>query len=309
MPSILLRYAHERLQTTNLSENFRSFAWERAGDRVILVGDGGQILRVGGKKSIELVSGTHQNLRGISLNPTDGTALIVGNAGTVLLLREDDNIRKIDAPTSENLRAASWNSRGTSALISGNQGILLRYSSQGLQTLDGARANLRHIAWRPSSDMALVTSNCFAEEFIPSPNLFAYDAANQTLTALNEGHVDLIGVDWKADGTIALVVGYDVIWHIGEIAVFDGDKLSHVEFNNKRVYPVAVSWDPSEELAAIVTSTSQPTMGRGVVYLWDHKALRTIFSSDLLFFSAVAWNRDGTELVALGSSMSRTFNC
>jgi hypothetical protein len=309
LPSILLRYANERLQTTKLLNNFRSFVWERARDAVILVGDGGQILRVRGEKSVRLASGTDQNLRGISLNPTDGTALIVGNRGTVLLLREDDSVRKIDAPTSENLRAASWDSRGTSALISGNQGTLLRYSSHGLQTLEGGRANLRHIAWRPSSEIALVTSNCFAEEFIPSPNLFAYDAPNQTLTALNEGRVDLIGVDWKPDGTIALVVGYDIIWHNGEIALFDGENLSHIEFNNKRVYPVAVSWKPSEELAAIVTSTPQYKMGQGGVYLWDRKALRAIFTNDVFFFSAVAWNKEGEDLVALGSSMSRTFNC
>jgi WD40 repeat protein len=310
LPSILLRYAFEMVQTRKLGGSFRSFAWEGGGDRLIVVGDGGQILTIEGEKAVKLVSGTHQNLRGISINPTDGTALIVGNAGTVLLLRREDlSVRRLDAPTSENLRAASWNPRGTSALISGNQGALLRYSSQRLELLGAARANLRHIAWSSASGKALVTSNCFAEEFIPSPNLFAYDPANQTLSSLNEGRSDLIGVDWKADGTIALVVGYDVIWHNGEIAVFDGVNLSHVEFNNKRVYPVAVSWKPSVELATIVTSTPQPGMGKGVVYLWDRKSLRTIYSNDLVFFSAVAWNKDGTELAALGSSMSRTFNC
>jgi hypothetical protein len=310
LPSILLSYANERLQTRKLEGSFRSFAWERDGDRLIVVGDRGQILTIEGEKSAKVVSGTRHNLRGISINPTDGAALIVGNAGTVLLLRlEGHGVTRLDPLTSENLRAASWNSRGTSALISGNHGTLLRYSSQSLEILGGARANLRHIAWRPLADLALVTSNCFAEEFIPSPNLFAYDPTNQTLSSLNEGRADLIGVDWKADGTTALVVGYDVIWHNGEIAVFDGLTLSHVEFNNKRVYPVAASWNPSEGLAAIVTSTPQPGMGKGVVYLWDQNGLRSIYSSDLVFFSAVAWNRDGTELAALGSSMSRTFNC
>jgi hypothetical protein len=309
LASTLLRYTNERLQTRKLTGSFRSFAWEKGGDQLILVGDGGQILTIDGEKSARLPSGPQQNLRGISMNPKDGTALIVGNAGSVLLVLEDHSVRKVDVPTSENLRAASWDPRGASALISGNQGVLLRYSGQSLEVLHGARANLRHIAWRPSSQMALVTSNCFAEEFIPSPNLFAYHPANQTLGALNEGRVDLIGVDWNADGTFALVVGYDVIWHNGEIVLFDGANLSRVEFNNKRVYPVAVSWKPNEEVAAIVTSTPQPKMAKGVVYFWDHKVLRSIYSNELVFFSAVGWNEDGTELVALGSSASRTFNC
>jgi hypothetical protein len=309
LSSILLRYVDEKLQTSELQGTYRSFVCERAGDGVILIGDGGQILRVAEEKSVRLASGTHQNLRGISLNPMEGTALIVGNAGTVLLLPQDKGVRKLDAPTSENLRAVSWNPRGTLALIPGNRGVLLRYSNRRLEIHEGARANLRHVAWGPSSDMALVTSNCFAEEFIPSPNLFAYHATDQTLTALNEGREDLIGVDWKADGTIALVVGYDVIWHNGAIAAFDGNRLSRVEFENRRVYPVAVSWNPIREIAAIVTSTPHPGMGAGVVYLWDGKALRSLFSNDVFFFSAVAWDKKGEGLVALGSSRSRTFNC
>jgi WD40 repeat protein len=157
--------------------------------------------------------------------------------------------------------------------------------------------------------MALVTSNCFAEEFIPSPNLFAYDDETQTLNSLNEGRADLIGVDWEPDGTAALVVGYDVIWHNGVIARFDSRNLSPIQFNNKRVYPVAVSWNPTGQLAAIGTATPQPMMAEGVVYLFDHKMLKPIFSSHEFFFSAVAWNKEGTELVALGSSATRTFNC
>lgn len=309
MPSMLLHYVNERLQTKKLPGIFRSFAWDRTGEWLILVGDGGRILKLQGERSVDLTSGTRQNLRGISVSPADGATLVVGNAGSAILFDEDAEHRNVNVSTSQNLRAVSWSPNGTIALIAGNGGTLLKCSNEKVQIIDGARANLRHVAWRPRSNSALVTSNCFAEEFIPSPNLFNYDTATQGLTSLSEGRADLIGADWKPDGKVALVVGYDVVWHNGVIAPFDGKNTSSVEFDNKRVYPVAVSCNPTSQLAAIVTAVAQLGMGEGSVYLWNNRALRLIFSSNEFFFSTVAWNKDGSQLFALGSSATRTFNC
>ncbi len=309
LPSILLNYVDERLQTRKVPGIYRSFAWDRAEENLILAGDRGRILRVHGERVANLASGTDQNLRKISVNPSTGTILIAGNAGCLLHLDEDATVNKVNIPTTTNLRAADWNHDGTVALIAGNGGTLLEYSDQKIQVIDGGRANLRHIAWRPKTNFALVTSNCFAEEFIPSPNLFSYDAGTQTLSSSNEGRADLIGADWKRDGTSAIVVGYDVIWHNGVIAMFDGGDMTSVEFNNKQVYPVAASWNPIGEIAAIATATAQREMGEGSVLLWNGRTFRPIFSNDEFFFSAVAWNRKGTELVALGSTATRTFNC
>ena len=309
MPSILLNYVDERLQTRKVPGIYRSFAWDRDEENLILAGDRGRILRFHGETVANLASGTTQNLRTISVNPSGGTILIAGNAGCLLQLDEDATFSKVNVPITANLRAAGWNHDGTVALIGGNEGALLEYSDQKLHVIDGGRANLRHIAWRPNTNFALVTSNCFAEEFMPSPNLFSYDAGTQTLSSSNEGRTDLIGADWKRDGTSALVVGYDVIWHNGLIANFDGENMISVEFNNKRVYPVAASWNPTREIAAIATATAQRGMGEGSVLLWNGKTLRPIFSNDEFFFSAVAWNGKGTELIALGSTATRTFNC
>lgn len=306
---MLLHYVNERLQTKKLPGIFRSFAWDRTGEWLILVGDGGRILKLQGERSVDLTSGTRQNLRGISVSPADGAILVVGNAGSAILLDEDAKHRNVNVSASQNLRAVSWSPDGTIALIAGNGGTLLKYSNEKVQIIDGARANLRHVAWRPRGNSALVTSNCFAEEFIPSPNLFNYDTATQGLTSLSEGRADFIGADWKPDGKVALVVGYDVVWHNGVIAPFDGKNTSSVEFDNKRVYPVAVSCNPTSQLAAIVTAVTQPGMGKGSVYLWNNRALRLIFSSNEFFFSTVAWNKDGSELFVLGSSATRTFNC
>jgi WD40 repeat protein len=309
LPSLVLHYAEEKTKTTQLQGLFRSFAWDRAGGALILVGDKGRILKLQGEKTSNLTSGTLQNLRGVSVNPIDGGILAVGNAGTVVMLDDNENVRNVTARGSQNLRATRWNPDGTLALIAGNEGTLMAHSQEGVHTIDGARANLRRIAWRPKTDTALVTSNCFAEEFIPSSNLFRYDSDEQTLNPLNEGRTDLIGVDWKPDGTTAIVVGYDVIWHNGTIAVYDGRSLSPLEFPNKRVYPVDLAWDPKGEVAAIVTATAQLGEADGSIYLWDGKELQPIFRSREFFFNSVAWNMEGTELVALGSSATRTFNC
>jgi len=235
--------------------------------------------------------------------------LIVGNEGTILLLDEGRQFTRIHSPTTENLRSVSWNSGGTVALITGNRGTLLKYANRRIEAIDGGRANLRRSSWCPDSDQALVTSNCFAEEFIPSPNLFTFDLEKGTATALNEGRSDLIGVDWEPNGESALVVGYDVVWHNGFIGNFDGPKLSPIQFDNRRMYPVAIACKPVGEVAAIGTATAQLGVGTGSLYLWDGKSLRAVYTSNEFFFGAVVWNSKGTHLAAVASCATRTFNC
>lgn len=159
------------------------------------------------------------------------------------------------------------------------------------------------------TDQALITSNCFAEEFIPSPNLFNYNVETDTVIPLNEGRVGLMGVEWNPSGKSALAVGYDVVWHNGFIADYDGTAFSPIEFQNRRVYPVTVAWDDLGEVAAIATATTQLGMGQGTIYLWDGEGLGLIYKNAEFFFSSVAWNREGRNLVALASTATRTFSC
>ncbi len=256
-----------------------------------------------------LDSGTENNLRAVSVNPSDGTALIVGNIGTTLILSDQERLTSLSVPSFENLRSVSWHQNGTTALVAGNSGTLFKYSRQGIETVEAGRANLRDLSWRPNSNSALISSNCFAEEFIPSPNLFNYDAATGTVKPVNEGRADLIGVDWKHAGESALVVGYDVVWHNGLIGNFDGTSLSPIQFDNKRVYPVAVAWKTSANIAAIGTATPEPGRAKGTVFLWEEHSLNPIYTDDEYFFSDVAWTRDGNRLAALASTRTRTFNC
>ena len=307
MSTSALFYENGLLRTIELKGHFRALAFDPEDRYATLVGDDGKIIRMIKDEIIDLDSNVRSHLRGVSANPTDGGLLIVGNAGRVLRFKE--SALGVVSSLVENLRTVEWNATGTMALIGGNAGSLLKYSSNSsLTKLGVASANLRRVSWHPSNNCALITSNCFAEEFLPSPNLYWYGEESGELTPVNEGRVDLIGVDWHPSGGTALVVGYDIIWHNGFIGQFDGEKITPIDFDNKQVYPVAVSWNYSGDLAAICTSVPQPGMGKGSLLIWDGKRLSTLFESEEIFFSAVSWNRHGT-LIALASPANRTFNC
>jgi WD40 repeat protein len=307
LPSLLLSYEDQKIRSIKLGGNLRSLAWDPSGSCLLVVGDRGQVPKITEGKQNRLDAGTQQNLRAVATNHATGEALIVGNAGTMLLLNGKGHSKKLNSSTTENLRSAAWNAKGTVALVAGNKGSLIKYDGDAVQTVDDGRANLRHVAWHPTSEQALVTSNCFAEEFIPSPTLFQYDLKAGLLKAVNEGRADLIGVDWKPNGESALAVGYDVVWHNGLIGSYDGRSLSPIEFENKRVYPVA--WNPAGTVAAIVTATTEAGVGRGSLYLLDNNSFKEIYANPDCFFNAVAWSPDGNRLAALASKATRTFNC
>jgi hypothetical protein len=293
---------------TQQGSQLRSLAWDRQGNYLTVVGGSGYVGRLQHGKIVQLNSGVNQNLRALSVNPIDGTILIVGNGGIVLVLDEQGDFTKILSPSFENLRAVAWDTDGMSALIAGNNGVLMRYLQQRLELIQGGRANLRDVGWRPGHEEALVASNCFVGEFMPSPNLFTYDTNKNTLERVNESRADLIGVDWDSEGSLAIVVGYDVVWHTGIIAKFDGREMTGVEFENKRVYPTCVSWRLSGDVAAIATATSEVGVGAGKILLWDGKGVNEVYRSDRFFFSDVRWAPGGDRLAAVASTGTRAFN-
>lgn len=307
LPSLLVQVGQRSVEEKVLHGHLRSFAWEPIErSRIMLVGNKGFVARIDGEEIIALDSGTQRNLRAISFNPADGTVLIVGNAGTILLW-DEEKFYGINSSTSENLRAVAWDAHGRMALIAGNRGTLLKYFDKKIKTVGNCRANLRRISWNPHVQRALIVSSCFAEEFIPSPNLFSYQGDTEVIVPLNERRVDLIGVDWHPNGQSALVVGFDVVWHNGVISSYDEGRLSQIAFQSRHVYPVATAWNSKGSLAAIATAAVEPEIGRGVIYLWNGHVLRQIYADSKFFFSAVSWNDE--VLVALASTATRTYNC
>jgi len=295
------------VETQRYETRFRGLTWNRRG-ALTLVGNGGRIVRVEGGREDRLNSGIKQNLRAASANPANESTLIVGNSGSMIRLEPDGSVSNLSSPTRENLRAVRWNTTGSRALIVGNNGTLINYTEPTASVVDDGRANLRCVSWRPNSDEALIASNCFAEEFIPSPNLFTFEATKQVLNGVSEGRSDLIGVDWNPDGNFALVVGYDVVWHTGLVARFDGKNLHPIKFQNDHVYPVSVAWDPTGKVAAIVTSVAQPHLGQGQILLWDGEEFKELYRSDEFFFSQTAWSPIEFKFAAIASTEARTFD-
>jgi DNA-binding beta-propeller fold protein YncE len=265
-------------------------------------------MRIEGGREVKVDSGTKHNLRAASINPAKGDALIVGNAGSMMCLKLDGSLIAMNSLTTENLRAVRWNATGSMALIAGNNGTLINYDQRAANVIDDSRANLRCVSWRQGSDEALITSNCFAEEFIPSPNLFKFEATKQVLKPVSEGRSDIIGVDWNPDGKFALVVGYDVVWHTGFIARFDDTGLHPINFENDHVYPVTVAWDATGKVAAIATSVTQPQSGQGRILLWDGQGFRELYRSNKFFFSQIAWSPVEFKFAAIASTEARTFD-
>jgi hypothetical protein len=304
MSTIAVLYEDEELHTIPLKGRFRGIAWDPEGDFATLVGDNGRVLRVFSDQTVrDLDLGITNHLRSISANPKDGGLLIAGNSGT--LFHFCGTRTNIQVPTFENLRTVSWNAQGTTALIGGNAGTLLKYSNFSVHSLDNKRANLRRIAWHPLDNRALITSNCFAEQFLPSANLFLYDSDTEQIWEVNQSPTDLIGVDWEPNGEFALVAGYDIVWHTGFIGQFNGTVLTPVSFENKLVYPVAIAFG---KFVAVCTAVAQAGIGTGSIRLWKDGKLRTIFESDRYYFSAAGWNKRGS-LMALASPANRAFNC
>jgi len=309
MPSMLVTYDGEKIETTSLRGRVRGLAWDSRGLMLTAVGNRGRALRIQDGQVIGILeTGVTSNLRAVSVNPKDSGALAVGNGGLILLIEADGSCRRLNSPTSRNLRAVRWNADGSVALVAGNNGMLIRYRNEEFEMLNGGRANLRGISWRHAKSEALITSNCFAEEFIPSPNLFQFDAGGNTLKPLNETASDLIGVDWNPIEDFALAVGYDVVWHNGVIARFDDAGFFPIEFENHHVYPTTVSWDPEGHVAAVATSTTQPHMSQGRIMLWDKHSFHELYRNENFFFSNITWSPVGFKFAAVASTKTRTFD-
>jgi hypothetical protein len=308
MPSKLVYYNRQNIRTQILEGVFRGITWSEQDESLVLVGNGGQIIRVQDGQISSINSNTRHNLRAVAIDAVSDAILVVGNTGTALLIDDNEKVTKVPVPLFENLRAVAWHRKKSVALIAGNNGTLFEFSSGRMSTVNAGRANLRDISWRPENESALIASNCFAGEFIPSPNLFHYDSETKVASPVNGGRVDLIGVDWKPTGESALVAGYDVVWHNGFIGYWDGTSVAPIEFENKNTYPVAVRWNPMADTAAVVTATSQPGVGMGCVLVWDGKVLEPIFSDPEFFFSDATWIRNGETLAALAATETRAFN-
>ncbi len=164
MKTRILTFDGNRLgsETLETPGRLRWACWDRRGGSALIVGDAGTLLESRGDRFVGIRTGTTRNIRCAEFSPDGGVAWACGNAGLALSIQGGE-VRQLEEHMRENLRRVAWDPSGNGALFVGNNGAAYFASPSGLRTVHGADTNLRSIAWHSSRGFALVTGNCFRE--------------------------------------------------------------------------------------------------------------------------------------------------
>ncbi|MDA4114792.1 MAG: hypothetical protein OK474_12180 [Thaumarchaeota archaeon] len=140
----------------------RWVCWNRGDGSALLVGDAGSLVAYRSGSFARLNNGAKANLRCADYSPKGDRAYVCGNSGSILLL-ENDTVVPIKQDVRENLRRVAWHPSQERVLFAGNNGAAYVLTPSGFETVPGADTHLRSIAWHPQQDYALVAGNCFRD--------------------------------------------------------------------------------------------------------------------------------------------------
>jgi len=284
-------------------------SWSPKESTSLLVCDRGRLLRFDGSRFMSTDTGVESNLRGIGYRPDGSEALIVGNEGKAFLYF-DQKIKPINLGTNENLRRVSWRPDGEYALIIGNAGTCLRYDGS-VTELNGAENNLRSVAWHPGGRYALVSGNRYRSGFagmVADATIYRYEDGASELTSLfSESKGDLMSVDWRPDGTYALVVGYDLVWHQPLVYKYDGKACGELHFPEESVLLTGISWKPDGAYALLVSGGLKRGYGEGSVYRYSEGRFTRIYSIPEYLMAGISWRNDGSKAIIFGSRRAVTY--
>jgi WD40 repeat protein len=146
----------------NAPGRLRWACWSRMGGTALLVGDGGTVIEYTGDEFARLDSTTTENLRGAEFSPSGESAFACGNSGLVLSLT-GGVWKRVKEDIRENLRRVAWDPSGKRTLFVGNNGAAYVYAGSSFEIVHGADTHLRSIAWHPRDGYALVAGNCFRD--------------------------------------------------------------------------------------------------------------------------------------------------
>ncbi len=306
--TILLRYEDGQFARipTDPKQRIRWLAWRRDGESALAVGNRGLLMFFDGEKFERLDSPTGENLRCASYNHAN-TALIVGNHGTIIEFKGGTFTRE-EVDTRSNLRRVAWSPNGQLALVTGNDGTAIVWDSRRMQELGGALNNLRSVSWHPKGTDALVSGNYFGTSMVPCPNLYLYELGAKELKPLKTiEKVDLVGVEWKPDGTYALAVGYEIVWQEPRVLRWTGSEAETVPVAEPGVYPTQVAWDPRKKQALIGTGSPFPQgRGEGAILGYEEGRVRKLYSSPYRV-TCISFHPREDFAVIIGQANARTF--
>jgi len=306
--AIVLRYHRDRFEriATDPEDNIRWIAWRRDGRSALAVGNRGLVLGFDGQKFRKFNSPTRENLRCASYNPMN-EAMIVGNRGAVLLFK-NGNLEVVGVGTEANLRRVAWSPDGSTALLVGNDGAALGWKVGKTQELAGALNNLRSVSWHHQGRNALVSGNYFGTSMVPCPTLYGYEEGAKELKPLiTIEKTDIIGVEWNPDGSYALAVGYEVVWHEPCVFRWTNGELENIPVTDPSLYPTLVAWDPRNNRALIGTGSPFPrSRGQGAILNFEEGHIRKLYSCPHRI-TRMAWHPKGDVAIIIGNTNARTF--
>ena len=135
-------------------------AWKPGDNYAILVGNHGTILELKDESFTMLDSGDVVDNLRCVSFSRHGDAMIVGNNGRILRL-EGERVREIPVGSGDNVRRTSFSPGGERCMMVGNGGLCLEYMDGSLNTITGAENNLRSVSWHPSGRSALISGNAY----------------------------------------------------------------------------------------------------------------------------------------------------
>ncbi|MFQ5950815.1 MAG: hypothetical protein ACE5KH_01865 [Candidatus Geothermarchaeales archaeon] len=299
-----------RFVETGSQHDLRWACWRNDKEAALVVGNHGTLLEFDGKRFRRIEPVSHENLRGVAFLPGSGEGLAVGNHGTLIRYRHS-RASLSSLPTKANLRRVSCRPDGSHFLLVGNDGVVFRYEGGQPERVWGAdhENNLRDISWHPDGEEALIVANRYGRDLVASPTLYRYMDLSRKLESMDSTSSDLIGVEWRPDGEMAIAVGYDLVWHEASIYLYEEGGLSKVDLTNKKVYPTAIGWRPDGAYAFIGTASpygaGHPGGGRLLKY-GDHRIEQVFFEPDYPIGN-IAWKPDGSVALIIGSPNTRSF--
>ena len=138
--------------TSGTTSDLYGIAWNPNGQYALASGANGAVLKYNGTASLFNTSGLYPAttiVRFIAWNSAGTQALLVGNAGGLVLSFNGSSLSALSSGTSNGLFSVTWS--GNTATIVGNSGTLLTYSNGVFKTVTtGVTSNLRGIAWKPT---------------------------------------------------------------------------------------------------------------------------------------------------------------
>lgn len=276
--------AAERLDST-VQLDLRAAAWRPVpGDSTALVaGEAGTVLQYTGRFFIRLQPNTTSDLTGVGWHPSGARALLVGKYGTFL---EFDGTGFRSAPLNRTvwLEDAKWRPQGDFALVAGHNGTLMRTDGGTFSHLDSTlNDTITSISWRPDGRFAFLCGDF--------PFVLRYDPESGDVSRLETGVTGqyLRGVSWRPDGGAALVFGT-----LGNLFRYDGAGFRLLDSPTANQW-LAGAWSPDNRSALLAARG-------GLLYRFEEgKALSPVATNTTDSIHSIAFALNGSYALCVGS--------